>query len=63
MTVKVKTTPFGKAIYPHLTKADYRFKSEGLYYVNLEMPEDDAKSEIAVISDTIKKKYFVKLYA
>ena len=55
MTVKIRTTSFGNAIYPHLTKADYKFKFEGLYYVNLEMPEDDAKSEIAVINKLSKK--------
>ena len=54
MTVKIRTTSFGKAIYPHLTKADYKFKSEGLYHVNLELPEGDAKSEVSIINETIK---------
>ena len=54
MTVKIRTTSFVKAIYPHLTKADYKFNSEGLYHVNLELPEGDAKSEVAIINETIK---------
>ena len=51
---KTRTTSFGKAIYPHLTGADYKFKSEGLYHVDLEVSSDDAKSEVTAINDAIK---------
>ena len=31
------TSPFGKAIYPHLSKCDVRFKPEGEYKVDLSL--------------------------
>lgn len=40
---KKYTSPFGKAIYPHLSKADVRFKAEGEFKVDLEV--DGAEAE------------------
>jgi hypothetical protein len=38
------TSPFGKAIYPHLSKADVRFKAEGEFKVDLEVEGAEAES-------------------
>lgn len=37
------TSPFGKAIYPHLSKCDVRFKAEGEYHVDLELSDEEAQ--------------------
>ena len=43
---KTYTSPFGKAIYPHLSKADVRFKPEGEYHVDLEVNAEKALEKI-----------------
>lgn len=40
---KKYTSPFGKAIYPHLSKCDVRFKAEGEYHVDLEVTDEEAQ--------------------
>ena len=37
------TSPFGKAIYPHLNSPDVQFKAEGVYHLKLELGDKDAK--------------------
>ena len=54
MTTKPQTTPFGKAIYPHLSKPDYAFDTNGKYHVLLELTEEEAQPHIDIINDTIK---------
>jgi hypothetical protein len=53
--IKSYTSPFGKAIYPHLSKADVRFKAEGEFKVDLELSDTDAESIISIINDTQEK--------
>ena len=43
------TSPFGKAIYPHLTKCDVRFKPEGEYKVDLSLKDTQAQELIKII--------------
>jgi|TARA_B100001964_G_scaffold146318_1_gene161119 hypothetical protein len=43
---KTYTSPFGKAIYPHLTRCDVKFDSDGLYHVDLEISDDGKAQEI-----------------
>jgi len=45
---KKYTSPFGKAVYPHLNKADVRFKAEGEFKVDLEVDGDEA-SELKLL--------------
>ena len=52
------TSPFGKAIYPHLTKCDVRFKPEGEYKVDLELGEAPANNLVKIL-----KEYQVKAVA
>jgi len=40
---KKYTSPFGKAIYPHLSRADVRFKAEGEFKVDLEVDGTQAE--------------------
>ena len=49
------TSPFGKAIYPHLSKCDVRFKPEGEYKVNLSLKDTQAQDLIKLV-----KKYQLK---
>ena len=44
------TSPFGKAIYPHLSKCDVRFKPEGEYKVDLSLKDTQAQELIKVIN-------------
>ena len=44
------TSPFGKAIYPHLTKCDVRFKPEGEYKVDLSLKDTQAQELIKIIN-------------
>ena len=39
---KKYTSPFGKALYPYLSKADVKFKAEGEFKVDLEVEGDEA---------------------
>ena len=47
------TSPFGVALWPHLTNPDYKFKSLGLYHVKLKVPKDKAQKDIKIINDVI----------
>ena len=51
----ILTSPKGKAIYPHLTEADYKFKPEGEYHVKLECLKSESESIIASIGSLIAK--------
>ena len=53
--IKSYTSPFGKAIYPHLSKADVRFKAEGEFKVDLEVSDTEAESIVNVIHDVQNK--------
>jgi len=48
-------TQLGKAIYPHLNKADVRFQKEGVYKVTLELAPDNAKELLKHIDDGVKQ--------
>ena len=41
---KKYTSPFGKALYPYLSKADVKFKAEGEFKVDLD--EEDMADEL-----------------
>jgi len=49
----IKTTKFGKAMYPHLQEADYKFQPLGLYHVKLVISKEDAEHDIKVINEVI----------
>jgi len=53
------TSPFGKAIYPHLSRPDVRFKAEGEYKVDLEVEADEANDLVEKIKswaeDSVKQ--------
>ena len=48
---KTYTSPFGKAIYPHLSKCDVRFKAEGEYKVDLELNDVQANELLKTIKE------------
>ena len=48
-------TQLGKAIYPHLNKADVRFQKEGVYKVTLELSPDKAKDLLKQVEEGIKQ--------
>jgi len=48
---KTYTSPFGKAIYPHLSKCDVRFKAEGEYKVDLELNEVQANDILKLLKE------------
>ena len=48
---KTFTSPFGKAIYPHLTKCDVRFKPEGEFKVDLEIGEAPANQLLKILKE------------
>ncbi len=50
------TTPKGKAIFPHLTEADYKFKSEGEYHVKLECLKSESENIIQTVGSLIAAK-------
>ena len=45
------TSPFGKAVYPHLSKADVRFKAEGEFKVDLEVEGTEAEEMKAMLNN------------
>jgi len=49
--LKTFTSPFGKAIYPHLTKCDVRFKPEGEFKVDLEIGEAPANALLKILKE------------
>lgn len=46
---KKYTSPFGKALYPYLSKADVKFKAEGEFKVDLEVEGDEANDLVEKI--------------
>jgi len=52
---KMYTSPFGKAIYPHLTKSDVRFKPEGEFHVNLAVDKDEALELITLVDKFVEQ--------
>ncbi|ANS05486.1 single-stranded DNA-binding protein [uncultured phage_Deep1-GF2-KM23-C739] len=52
---KTYTSPFGKAIYPHLSKADVRFKPEGEFHVDLEVNGDKALELVTLVDKFVEK--------
>lgn len=50
---KTYTSPFGKAVYPHLNSPDVKFKAEGEYHLKLELDDKQAKEVIKVITETL----------
>ena len=49
-------TAFGEALYPHLSKPDYKFRPEGLYHTELLVDEKEAQKDIDVINKVIEAK-------
>ena len=49
----ILTSPKGKAIFPHLTEADYKFKPEGEYHVKLECNKADCEKVVKQIIASI----------
>ena len=47
-------TAFGEALYPHLSKPDYKFRPEGLYHTELLVDEKEAQKDIDVINKSIE---------
>jgi|TARA_B100000959_G_scaffold278934_1_gene338217 hypothetical protein len=45
------TSPFGKAIYPHLSRCDVRFKPEGEFKVDLELKDTQSKELVKLVKD------------
>ena len=39
-------TAFGEALYPHLSKPDYKFRPEGLYHTELLVDEKEPKKTL-----------------
>jgi len=52
----ILTSPKGKAIFPHLTEADYKFKPEGEYHVKLECNKADCEKIVKQIKDLVALK-------
>lgn len=52
---KSYTSPFGKAVYPYLSKCDVRYKPEGEFKVDLELSTDDAQETINIINRMLDK--------
>lgn len=48
---KLLTTPKGRAIYPHLTTPDTKFKEQGQYHVKLSIPSDQAADIVKAIDE------------
>ena len=49
----ILTSPKGKAIFPHLTEPDTKYKAEGEYHVKLECSREESTSIIKTIGDLI----------
>ena len=52
----ILTSPKGKAIFPHLTEPDTKYKPEGEYHVKLECNKSEGQNIIALIGSEIAKK-------
>ncbi len=51
----ILTSPKGKAIFPHLTEPDTKYKTEGEYHVKLECSKEESTSLIKKIGDVISE--------
>ena len=51
----ILTSPRVKAIFPHLTEADTKFKPEGEYHVKLECKKSESEKLILAIKNEIAK--------
>ena len=47
----ILTSPKGRAIFPHLTEPDTKFKPEGEYHVKLECNKADCEKIVKQIKD------------
>ena len=54
---KTYTSPFGKAIYPHINKADVKWKPEGEFHVDLEVDGGKALELITLIDKCVEKAF------
>ena len=54
---KTYTSPFGKAIYPHLSKCDVKWKPEGEFHVDLEVGADKALELVTLIDKCVEKAF------
>lgn len=54
---KTYTSPFGKAIYPHISKCDVRFKPEGEYHVDLEVDAGEALDLVTLVDKFVEKAF------
>ena len=54
---KTYTSPFGKAIYPHINKADVKQKPEGEFHVDLEVDGGKALELITLIDKCVEKAF------
>ena len=52
---KTYTSPFGKAIYPHISKADVKWKPEGEFHVDLEVDADKALELVTLVDKYVEK--------
>ena len=52
----ILTSPKGKAIFPHLTEPDTKYKAEGEYHVKLECNKSEGQNIIGLIGSEIAKK-------
>ena len=50
---KVLTSPKGKAIFPHLTEPDIKYKVEGEYHVKLECKKAESEALIQAIGNQV----------
>ena len=51
LKAKKYTSPFGKALYPYLSKADVKFKAEGEFKVDLEVEAEEAEELKTLINN------------
>ena len=52
----ILTSPKGRAIFPHLTEPDTKFKPEGEYHVKLECNKADCEKIVKKIKDCVALK-------
>ena len=52
----ILTSPKGRAIFPHLTEPDTKFKPEGEYHVKLECNKVDCEKIVKQIKDLVALK-------
>ncbi len=54
---KTYTSPFGKAIYPHINKADVKWKPEGEFHVDLEVDAGKALELVTLVNKCVEKAF------